>query len=370
MARGRNGMSRRRFLKAGAAGAFALGSIPTIIVPRRVEAYQAGGQVHPNISPLRVAGLQDPSMTTDLKPRSSWGQQEELVAWDVVQQNVDKLAVALAQEADPAAAWKKILVKPPGKSWGDTVVAIKTNHLGQQHTRSAVMSKVCRVLTDVMGVKGSNVHIYDGKTGGGLAKSTPFANLPEGVAIRDTWGGIGTRTAVPEPYAGGRKQAACVGHFVKDEVDILVNISMCKGHGPNFGQFTMAMKNHFGTFDPGPSHAQGGGADYLIGINKTPEILGRMDPATGNVLFPRQQLCLVDALWASRPGPGAPPDSQPNAMTMGTFGPAVDYVTAVRLRRDVMGWPVNMQVARRFLSEFGFSESDLPNNGQLVNALA
>ncbi len=42
-----NGMSRRRFLKFTAAGALAFGSVPTIIIPKRAEAYQAGGRLQP-----------------------------------------------------------------------------------------------------------------------------------------------------------------------------------------------------------------------------------------------------------------------------------------------------------------------------------
>ena len=367
--RRKSGMSRRLFLKATAAGALTLSSIPTIIVPRRVEAYQPGAKLHPNINSLRVAGLRDAAMTTAVNERASWNAQEKLVAWDVVQENIDKLAVALAEESSSADAWKKILVKPPGKSWADTVVAIKTNNIAQQHTRSAVMSKVCHVLTDVLGVTGSNVHIYDGQHGGGLSRSTPFSGLPEGVHVGDQWGGINVRTDVPAPYQQGQRQSRCLGHLVRDEVDILINIALCKGHGREFGQFTMCLKNHFGTFDPGPAHGEGGGADYLIAINKTPAILGRMDPATGNALFPRQQLCIVDALWASQPGPGGMPTAQLNAMTMGTFGPAVDYVTAMRLRKDTMNWPVNEQVATRMLTEFGYGAGDLPNGGQIIDAL-
>ncbi|MHC4592083.1 MAG: twin-arginine translocation signal domain-containing protein, partial [Planctomycetota bacterium] len=51
------GVSRRRFLKAAAAGALTVGSGPMIFAPRRAEAYQAAARVHPNIDPLRVVGL-------------------------------------------------------------------------------------------------------------------------------------------------------------------------------------------------------------------------------------------------------------------------------------------------------------------------
>ncbi|MHC4789022.1 MAG: hypothetical protein ACYS8K_07435, partial [Planctomycetota bacterium] len=88
---------------------------------------------------------------------------------------------------------------------------------------------------------------------------------------------------------------------------------------------------------PGPGrggHRDGGGADYLIAINKTPEILGQIDPLSGEVIQPRQQLCIIDALWASETGPGGLPTAQPNALMMGTVAPAMDYLTATRFRRD------------------------------------
>jgi hypothetical protein len=364
---GDKGMSRRGFLKVTAVGALALTSVPTIIIPRRTEAYQAGGAVHPNVDPLRVVGVRDPSMSKQANPRTTWEQEEQLVNWQPVHDNIDRLAMGLAEEKSAADAWKKIFVKPANKGWGDVVVAIKTNQIAEQRPRSAVMSKVCHVLTDVLGVKGANVHIYDACHGSGMAKSNPFKGLPEGVHIADQWGGYNSSVQVPAPYLKGQRQARCLDHLAKDEVDILVNIALCKGHGSEFGGFTLSMKNHYGTFDPGPSHRGGGNADYLIGINKSAQILGRMDAATGNVLFPRQQLVVVDALWASNPGPGDLPDSQPNTILMGTFGPVVDYLGAMRFRKDLMHWPVNEQVANRFLTDFGLTESSLPNGGKIVD---
>ncbi len=361
-------MSRRRFLKT-TAGTLALSSIPAIIIPRRVEAYGGGAQVHPHISPLRVAGLRDQNMTTAVKPNASWAEQEGLVAWDVVHRNMDRVAMGLAQESAPADAWRKIFLKPPAKAWGDTVVAIKTNQIAIQRTRSAVMSKVCHVLAG-LGVKGSNIYIYDACHGSGMSRKNPFTGLPEGVHIADQWGGSSTNTTIPAPYFAGDRQAPCLAHLVRGDVDILVNIALCKGHGGEYGRFTLSLKNHYGTFSPKPSHQDGGGADYMIGINKSKEILGEIDPRTGAVLFPRQQLCIVDALWASDPGPGTPTDSQPNALFMSTFGPVMDYVVAMRFRKDTMGWRVNERVAQRLLTDFGFAESDLPNGGKIIDAMA
>ena len=148
-------------------------------------------------------------------------------------------------------------------------------------------------------------------------------------------------------------------------VDVLVNIALCKGHSMRFGGFTMAMKNHFGTFSPRPGH-QEGSEDYLIAINKTPEILGTMHKRTGKVLYPRQQLCLVDALWASRGGPGGNPSHQPNFLAMGVLAPVVDYQLATKFRSERMGWELNREMTRRMLTEFGYTEADLPGGGKLI----
>jgi hypothetical protein len=361
-------MSRRRFLKATAVGALAMGAVPTIIVPRRAEAFEGGAKIHPEISPLRVAGIRDPKMIRGEAVPAMWADQEKLVDWDAVSTNMDRVAMKLAEESAAADAWKKIIVKPAGKSWSDVVVAIKTNNIAEQHTRSAVMSKLCHVLIDTVGVKPSNIYIYDACHGGDLTRKSPFAMLPAGVNVAGQWGSYKMRVDVPAPYLGGDHKAECLDHLVKGDVDILINLALCKGHSGQFGRFTGCMKNHFGTFNPGLSHQGGGGADYLIGINKSPLVLGDLDPGTGNVLFPRQQLCLVDALWGSDPGPGGPPTAQLNSIIMGTCCPVTDYVVATHLRRDIMGWSVNEQVARRMLTEFGFSPSDLPNGGKIIDA--
>ena len=198
-----------------------------------------------------------------------------------------------------------------------------------------------------------------------MTRTTPFSGLPEGVQMEDRWGGVTAFTRVPEPWRKKENQARCLPHLVDGSVDILINISMCKGHSDTFGGFTMTMKNHFGTFDPSPGHRQGA-TDYLMAINQTPEILGPMDKRTGQVLYPRQQLCIVDALWASEDGPGGNPRTQPNMLAMGVFSPVLDYLMAARFRKGRMGWDVNMEVTRRMLTDFGFQESDLPEGGKII----
>jgi hypothetical protein len=333
-------------------------AFPTVFVPKAKASWARRTVVHPNVDNLRVVGLTDPAMTTSIETGASWARQEELVNPKAVWENMDRLACALVDVRNPEQAWRTIFLKPPRKSWSETVVAIKTNNIAQQHTRSAVMAKVCHALSDLCGVKPPNIHIYDACHGGDLLECTPFKMLPEGTRIEGRWGGSSAHTKVGEPWSNPYG-TRCLKHLVNGTVDILVNISMSKGHSSRFGGFTMTMKNHFGTFAPGPGH-ESRSEEYLLAINQTPEILGSMDTRTGKVLFPRQQLCLVDALWASKRGPGGNPSHQPNFLAMGVMSPIVDYQIATKFRGEKMGWRPNMKATRRMLTEFGYNESDLP----------
>ncbi|UCG99804.1 MAG: DUF362 domain-containing protein [Deltaproteobacteria bacterium] len=345
----------------------AITAFPAVLLRKGKAAWAQKTLVHPRVNNLRVIGITDPTMTKAIEPRSSWARQNELVVTEVVWENIDKLACALAETRSPREAWRTIFIKPPRKAWASTVVAIKTNNIGQQHTRSAVMAKIVHTLASILGVKPFNIHIYDACHGYNMGRYTPFAGLPEGCRIEGAWGGSKTLTAVPGPWKDTGGQSKCLRHLVDGSVDILINIAMCKAHSKRFGGFTMAMKNHFGTFSPRPGH-QPGGLDYLIAINQTPEILGPMDQRTGKVLFPRQQLCLIDALWASKGGPGGNPSHQPNFLAMGVMAPVVDYLVATKFRGEMMGWYPYMLATRRMLTGFGYTESDLPAGGNIIEA--
>jgi len=244
-------------------------------------------------------------------------------------------------------------------------VAIKTNNISLQHTRSAVLSRVCHVLTGMLGVRGGNIHIYDAVHGGSMRQNTPFAGLPEGVRIEDKWGGVDAEVPIPPPWGDGRRTARCLRPLADGTVDILVNIALCKGHSETFGRFTMAMKNHVGTFTPWFAH-QDEALEYLLAINQTAQVLGPLDPSTGRVLYPRQQLCIIDGLWASEGGPGGYPRAQPHFLAMGVLAPVVDYAVATRFRKEKMGWAINPEATLRMLTDFGYRESDLPVRGGLI----
>ncbi len=360
-----NKISRKSFIKKAAAFTAGISAFPMIFIPKAEARWAPKTIIHPNVNNLRVVGITDSRMTKNTESIPLvWENQEELVNKKAVWENIDILACRLADTRNPGEAWRAILIKPPLKSWSDTMVAIKTNCIALQHTRSAVMAKICLVLTDILGVKPYNIHIYDAQHGYSMI-GTPFKGLPQGIRLENDWGGITMTTSVPHPWKG--KKSECVKHLATGAVDILINISMCKGHNSQFGNFTMTMKNHFGSFSPGPGHESAATAlDYLIAINKTPEILGKMDEKTGKVLFPRQQLCLVDALWASSYGPGGGPNAQPNFLAMGVFSPVVDYIVATQFRGRKMGWAFNEEATGRMLSDFGYRASDLPAGGKII----
>ena len=361
-------ISRRKFLRTSMMGAAAVGLGPTLLFPRKARPLEAGTTPHPNVDGLRVVGVHDPRMTRDPIPVAPWKIQEKLVVDGVVAENLDRMARALTSEREARRAWKAIFLCPPGKSWSEVVVAIKTNNIGRQHSHSAVMARVCRVLVEDVGVQARNIVIYDGVHGKNLSRRTPFRDLPDGCRVLDRWGGVDSPVGIPGPWENGAGQTSCLKSLARGEVDILVNLSMCKGHSAAYGGFTMTMKNHLGTFEPKHAHREGR-TDYLLSINRSPQILGEISDRTGEVLFPRQQLCIVDALWASAEGPMCEPSVQPNRLFMGTFSPVLDYVLAHRFRKDTMGWVIDEQVTGRFLSTFGIDAGRLPGGGTIVDAM-
>lgn len=358
-------MSRRGFLGLGLAATGTALVGPVVLIPKAKASWALKTQVHPQVDQLLVAGVTDPQMTKGLEPSCGWSRQEELVVPQRIFENMDRLACALGGLKDPVQAWKQIFVKPPGKAWSEVVVAVKINNIALQHTRSPVLAKVCRVLVDFLGVKPSHINVYDAIHGSGMSGSTPFKGIPEGVRIQNAWDGVNAPVLVPAPWRDGQSKSKCIKQLVDGSVDILVNIALCKGHSSRFGGFTMSMKNHFGTFSPRPGHEEGS-QDYLIAINKTPEILGPMDSKTGKVLFPRQQLSVLDGLWASKGGPGGNPTDQPNFLAMGVFSPVLDYLIATRFRGERMGWKPEKEMTERMLSDFGYTPSDLPRGGQIL----
>lgn len=357
-------ISRRSFLKTSTAGAIGLSLGGLILTPKKSFGYIDQDQINPDIDNTRVVYAFDPTMTTGTDPSDTWADQNTNTVDSMVSTNIDAMARALAEEGDTNTAWNKIFIKPSGKNWNEVVVAIKTNNIYYQHTRNGVMKKFCEVLVNELGVAPANIHIYDGRHGSSppISTSTPFYDLPSGVSTEDNWGGITTTIDVPPP--SGYTTTTCVENIANGTADIIVNIAMCKGHSDGHGRFTMSMKNHFGTCYP-----RCGDTNYLIGINKTEAILGAMDSGSGMIIQPRQQICFIDSLWASDPGPGGYPTHRPNRFFMGTFAPVLDYIVATKFRRDTMSWSIHEANTLRFLTDFGYTTGDLTNGGEMIDAL-
>ena len=196
-------MSRRTMIKLSLAGLAALGSPLTSCRTGSgpvTYGLGKGTMPHPNVSGLRVVGIHDPAMTRAENPVSNWREQESLVDAETVFINLDRMAFALTGEKRTTDAWKAIFLKPSGKNWDEVIVAIKTNNVSFQQTRSAVLSGICRVLVNEVGVKGGNIFIYDGRHGEGMARKSPFNGLPDDTRIAGTWGGIEAPTSVPAPW--------------------------------------------------------------------------------------------------------------------------------------------------------------------------
>jgi hypothetical protein len=127
-----------------------------------------------------------------------------------------------------------------------------------------------------------------------------------------------------------------------------------KGHGTSGnGNFTLSMKNHYGTFDPAMHNDASNylTRNYIFAINQSDPILGGTPP--------RQQLCIVDSLWAETSGNNGPPDANPySRLVMGTFGPAVDYLTIKKIREPIMSATHNAAVVNAIMPAFGYTATD------------
>jgi len=345
--------NRRDFLKTvsiGAAGILVSCSKSESSNQASVSAWTPGKKINPAIDNLRVVCCHDHTMINGDPQTWDMKAQNAPVNAEKVYKVLDEMAMALASKGSAQEAWQTIFQKPPAKNWQDVRAAIKVNCISENHPRVAVVAKVCEEL-HTLGVPCGNIIIYDSDDDASKFYTEFIGKgLPQGVVVSrmsDALGGM-IDADVPDPYPGKFK---CTAALARGEIDVLVNIAVNKGHNKDYGETTLTLKNHAGTFEPRPIH-KGGGLDYIIAINKSNAILG------GTPV--RQQLCIVDSLWAMTKGPFGTPDKQVNRLIMGTFGPAVDYLTAKKVREPVMGVTHNKSI-ERFLTDFGYADLNKPD---------
>jgi hypothetical protein len=352
--------SRRDFLKASTAGAVAL-SIggPLVKKSSAVPVWVDGMQINPAIDNLRVVMCNDPGMLKSIGT-GTFKSFNDNVNIPAVNSNMDQMAMTLANKTDAPTAWATIFRKPATKTWAQVNVAIKVNCIDKNfQPRIGVISKICNVLNTIgtvtdPGVPFANMTIYDVSehklcvTNYGSAYSK--ALLPAGVVVSNT---LGAPTPVALP---GGSEILSAGKLLDGSIDILVNITVNKGHDQlDKGKCTMCLKNHYGTYVPRtavyPKPNGCGNLDYLLDINKSEAILGGA--------IPRQQLCIVDSLWAMKTGPTGGEIVRNDRLVMGTFAGAVDYLVARKIREGVMLMAdQNSAAIDRYLTGFGYNLAD------------
>ncbi|MBD3241445.1 MAG: DUF362 domain-containing protein [Chitinivibrionales bacterium] len=339
------GVDRRSFIKMSGAAVAAAATVRG--AEKQSPGWRAGSRINPAVDNLRVVCCHDPSMVTssceEMPGFAKMEVQNGAVSVERVQKNLDAMALALTQKSSPADAWAVLLRKPRDKPWDKVRAAIKVNSIADNHPRLAVVDKICREL-NALGVSMENIVIYDGCHNAHQHYAAYVGKgLPEGVQVSEKSSLLGgtTEAQTPSPDNGAYD---CSADVATGAIDILVNCAVNKGHGQKFGGATLTMKNHFGTFTPQP-HGHGD-LDYVLAINKSDAIVGG-EPA-------RQQLCIVDSLWASTHGPRGIPNKDTHRLVMGVFGPAVDYLTIKKIREPIMGAEHNEEALRRFATEFGY----------------
>lgn len=337
---------RRDFLKLTTLGATGL----TLGRARPARAaWPATGTVelNPEISNLRVVACVDPKMMKSTPTATTFEAENRAIDPARVHANLDAMAMALAQRTTADEAWTTIFRS--SKPWASTVVAIKVNVTEPRNMpRVAIVEKLCRVFAG-LGVPAKNVIIYDGGPASFASNTTnytPFfsvtdtAKIPGVVSnVNDALGGT---TNAPIPNRGS---AACTADVASGKVDILVNLAVNRGH-IYLGRATLCMKNHFGTFIANHDDPD----DYAFNVNKSDAIIGGSPP--------RQQLCIVDSLLANKGAGNGAPEVMPHYLVMGTFAPAVDYLTVKKVREEVMGCTHDGAAINAYVTSFGYKTSD------------
>ena len=337
---------RRHFLKMTAVGAtgLALGRARPAFA-----AWPASGtlDINPDISNLRVVACVDTAMMKSKPTGTTFAAENAVMDSARVQADMDAMAMQLANASSADAAWKTIFRS--SKPWASTIVAIKVNVTEPQNMpRVAVIEKICRVFAS-LGVPASNVIVYDGGPSSFASNTSNYTSyfsttdtskIPGTIShLNDGLGGT-TNAALPNGSS-----ATCTADIAKGKVDILVSIAVNKGH-PNFGGATLCMKNHFGTFLANHTDLN----NYIFNINKSDAIVG------GTPV--RQQLCIVDSIIANKASNTGPPEAMPCYLVMGTFAPAVDYLTVKKLREAVMSATHDSTVIDSYMTTFGYTTKD------------
>lgn len=346
-------ISRRSFLKStgsGAAGLTVLGSGLNSVFSdqKKMSAWSNDLQINPEIKNTKVVCCHNPAFFTDETKAitaNGFQKQNECVDTTRVETDMDGMAVALSGKNNPEQAWAAIFRRSSNKEWTQVKVAIKVNCIYEPiMPRIAIVGKVCKELIR-LGVEPQNITIYDAchnAYGNGRYNSYVGTGIPQNVKVANQQASSAQTTNI----SVGSKTLKCSNIVL--ESDILVNCAVNKGHSfQQSSKFTLTMKNHTGSMKLScPSDIA-----ELVNENKSDAILGG-DPV-------RQQLCIVDSLWAAVPGPLSPATHLPARIIMGTFGPAVDIAVVRNIREAIMNASHDNNGINTILTSFGLDEKDI-----------
>jgi hypothetical protein len=342
---------RRDFLKLTAAGATGLALARS---NRAYAAWPSSGtlELNPAIPNMRVVACVDTAMVKSVPANMTFETQNAAIDYARVQANMDAMAMTLAQKSTAEEAWKTIFRS--SRDWASTVVAIKANAGEPKNAaRLAVLQKLSNLFTG-WGVKPENFIVYDGHT----AKPDLPSFMGASFSTTDkskVLGVVGGPTGSSLDLLGGWKDAKlvdgttrrCAAKLVDGTVDILIDIANNKGHSM-FGKVTLCMKNHYGTWEPDTSHTDLN--NLIFKMNKSDPIIGGTPP--------RQQLCIVDSLFCNKVNITGTPELMPCYLVMGTFAPAVDYLTVRKIREGVSNLNHDSAVIDSYVTSFGYKTSD------------
>jgi len=356
---------RREFLRLAAAGMAALttgqckspSGTENNTPPTTDFVFENRAAVNPLIENARVAACTDTALLlSGADSPGDFKHQNSLIDTARVSADLDAMAINLTGAATAANAWKMIFQKPASKEWSSVTAAVKVNTLYDLLMPHApVVSAVCQALISV-GVLPANITIYD--SGNTISRVEnhygPLVGtiIPSGVVVSSAKADGPLVPTILKPLQCtsvlAKKNSNGTIAYCKD---IIVNCSVNKGHSiQDVGGFTLAMKNHIGSMK-----FQCPTMDELVAINKSEAITGYR-----NGIPWRQQLCIVDSLWAANAGPSSPISKIPRTLVMGTFAPVVDYLTAKKVREGVMlVTNHNQQALSRMLSDFGYDAAEL-----------
>lgn len=360
-----NRKSRREFLKitAIATAGLSVMSIGKKDVSAKGLAWTSATQINPDIPNTRVVSCTDTKMitnTTSARAASTFGGtsgQNIFVNTAQVEANMDAMAKQLTGKSTAALAWSTIFRKPSTKQWSAVKTAIKVNCINTGiMPKIAVVGKICQEFIN-LGVSPGNITIFDAcSNASGSTKYTPYIStatvkkgLPFGVVVSSI-----TKDGPNVPVGTSTLKCTSIlavqnGTSITYPIDILVNCAVNKGHSSSHGGFTMCMKNHTGTLKYScPS------TEEIITENQSEAIIGGSNGAPC-----RQQLCIIDSLWAATTGPSDPASHLPCTLTMGTVAPVVDYQVALKIRQDTMNSTPNQGVIDTWLQRFNINKANL-----------